>query len=348
MEQVNNRSDIVWIDNARAISCILVIVTHVLGPWIYQLQQLDNINQFFLLFFFTISKLCTPTFLMISGSLLIQKEYKDLAPHKKRTRRLVNTFMVWSLVYLIFYTFLNVSRGTQYTASTYINYVKDSMFYGSAYHLWFMYLIIGIYLFMPVISKVVKRISTLQFILFFIIWTASLIYTQFYELNLMLNILTSTIGYIGYLLVGYIINKYDINEQIRIRYASIIFFLGIFSTLYLAYSQLNLTNSIHAYTFHRLNIDIALVSIGFFMMIKSFRYKHPILIRISKNSFGIYYIHLFSIMFLNKLWVIYSSHYVLISLIIFSIATLLLSFVIIINIEKLKSKIPYIKNLEIA
>lgn len=348
MEQVNNRSDIVWIDNARAISCILVIVTHVLGPWIYQLQQLDNINQFFLLFFFTISKLCTPTFLMISGSLLIQKEYKDLNPHKKRTKRLVNTFMIWSLVYLIFYTLLNVSRGSHYTASTYFYFVKDSMLYGSAYHLWFMYLIIGLYLFMPAISKIVKRISTFQFILFFILWTVSLIYIQYSELNSLLHLLLSTIGYIGYLLIGYIINKYKINERIRIRYASIIFIIGIITTLYLAYSQLNFTKNIQANTFHRLNLNIAFVSIGFFMMIKSFMFKHPLFIKISKNSFGIYYIHLFAIMFLNKLWVIQSSKYILISLVLFSLITFLLSYVLIENIEKLKSKIPFIKNLEIA
>lgn len=348
MEQELNRPNIVWVDNARAISCILVIVTHILGPWIYQLQQVGEVNRFLLLSFFTISKLCTPTFLMISGSLLIHKDYSNLSSHKKRTRRLFSTFILWSGIYLIFYTLLNIARGEHYTLSSYTNFLKESALHGTAYHLWFMYLIIGIYLFMPILSKICKKISVQQFILFFLLWVITLVYTQFYELNTIAEIISSTIGYIGYLLIGYIINKYNINEKIRIRYASIIFIIGIISTLIIAYIQYNYTHNVPAKTFHRLNFNIAFVSIGFFMMIKSFMYKHQLLQNISKNSFGIYYIHLFSIMLLNKIWQITYSKFILINLGLFAIITFLLSYILINILEHIKNKSVYFKNIMIA
>lgn len=338
MDTVNPREEIVWIDNARAISCVLVIITHILAPWVYQLDHFGEVNRFFIITFFTISKLCTPTFLMISGALLIQKDYSDLTQHKKRVKRLFSSFMLWSLIYLIFYTILNIARGENYTIKSYSIFLKDSVLHGTAYHLWFMYLIIGIYLFMPFLSILCKKISRNQLIIFFIIWGITLTTNLFIEFNSLGDIISSTIGYLGYLFVGNLINKNKFNEKIRIRYSSIIFTVGVISTLYFAYTQFSETHTVSTRTFHRLNINIAFVAIGFFMMIKSFMYKNAIIRSISKHSLGIYYIHLFLIMFMNKVWMINDSEFMLIKLAIFSVITLLICNLLIKFIEQIISK----------
>lgn len=72
-------------------------------------------------------------------------------------------------MYLVFYTFLNIYRGVHYTVNSYTYFLKESIIHGTAYNLWFMYLIIGIYLFMPVLSILYKKISRNQLIIFFII-----------------------------------------------------------------------------------------------------------------------------------------------------------------------------------
>lgn len=338
MDTEKSRLNIVWIDNARAISCILVIVTHILAPWVYQLDHFGEVNRFFIITFFTISKLCTPTFLMISGALLIQKDYSNLTQHKKRVKRLFSSFMLWSTLYLIFYTFLNIYRGEHYTLNSYTFFLKESVLHGTAYHLWFMYLIIGIYLFMPLLSILCKKISRNQLIIFFVIWGITLITNLFVEFNSIGDFVSSTIGYLGYLFVGNLINKNKLNEKIRIRYASIIFLIGVVSTLYLAYHQFSETHAVSAKTFHRLNINIAFVAIGFFMMIKSFMYKHEFIKSISKHSLGIYYIHLFLIMIMNKIWMINDSDFMLIKLALFSTITLLICYVLIKYIEQIISK----------
>ena len=348
MSNEDSRSNIIWIDNARAISCILVIVTHILGPWVYQLDHFGEINRFFIITFFTISKLCTPTFLMISGSLLIQKDYSDLTKHKLRIKRLFSSFMLWSLVYIVFYTFLNISRGKHYTIDTYSSFLKDSALHGAAYHLWFMYLIIGIYLCMPYLSILCKRVTKLQLIVFFSIWGISLIVNLLMDYNSNMEFISNGIGYLGYLFIGNLITKYNINGKIRIRYASIIFIFGVITTLALAYYQLSNSHTISSKTFHRLNINIAFVAIGFFMMIKSFMYENQLIKSISKHSLGIYYIHLFLIMLLNKIWLIQYSELMLIKLIIFSAITLIMCYLIIKYMEQMLSKIRIFRGLIIT
>lgn len=338
MYSENQRSNIVWIDNARAISCVLVIITHILAPWVYQLEHFGDVNRFFIITFFTISKSCTPTFLMISGALLIQKDYSDLSQHKKRVKRLLSSFIFWSILYLLFYTYLNISRGEHYTVNTYTIFLKYSIIHGTAYHLWFMYLIIGIYLFMPLLSILCKKINRNQLIIFFVIWGITLISNFFVEFNSLSDFISSAIGYLGYLFIGSLINKNKFNETIRIRYASIIFLAGVVSTLYFAYHQLGATHTVSAKTFHRLNINIAFVAIGFFMMIKSFMYKHEFIKSISKHSLGIYYIHLFLIMFMNKVWIINDSEFMLIKLVVFSVITLLSCYLLIKYMEQIISK----------
>ncbi len=345
METENSRSNIVWIDNARAISSILVIATHMLGPWVYQINQFGNVNRFFILTFFTISKLCTPTFLMISGALLIQKDYSDLTQHKRRVKRLFSSFVLWSLLYLIFYTFLNIYKGEHYTLKSYALFLKESALQGSAYHLWFMYLIIGIYLSMPLLSILCKKISKNQLIIFFVIWGITLITNLFVEFNSIGDFISSCIGYLGYLFVGSLINKNKLNEKIRIRYASIIFLVGVVSTLYLAYHQFSETQAVSAKTFHRLNVNIAFVTIGFFMMIKSYMYKNEFIKSISKHSLGIYYIHLFLIMIVNKIWILNVSDFILFKLVISSVIILLTSYVLIKYIEKKTSNSKWFNQL---
>ena len=201
---------------------------------------------------------------------------------------------------------------------------------------------------MPYLSILCKRVTKLQLIIFFSIWGISLIVNLLMDYNSNMEFISNGIGYLGYLFIGNLITKYNINGKIRIRYASIIFIFGVITTLALAYHQLSNSHTISSKTFHRLNINIAFVAIGFFMMIKSFMYENQLIKSISKHSLGIYYIHLFLIMLLNKIWLIQYSELMLIKLIIFSAITLIMCYLIIKYMEQMLSKIRIFRGLIIT
>ncbi|HDQ06826.1 MAG TPA: hypothetical protein ENN36_08940, partial [Candidatus Bathyarchaeota archaeon] len=99
---------------------------------------------------------CVPLFVILSGALLLQPSKTNEPIRvflKKRFNRIGLAFLFWSAVYLVWaflvtqtpVTFNNVIEGALY-----------SLFSGSYYHFWFLYLIAGLYLLTPILRKIVS------------------------------------------------------------------------------------------------------------------------------------------------------------------------------------------------
>ncbi|MDU1575047.1 MAG: acyltransferase [Pantoea sp.] len=131
---------ICWIDNLRAVACLMVIVIHtttwyitgpmaVTGHW-WDIANLLN----------SASRVCVPLFFMISGYLF----FGERSAQPRHLLRLVLCLLFYSAVALAYITWLTpISEGRSL-----LKMLQKPVFY----HLWFFFALIGIYLLSPLIQ----------------------------------------------------------------------------------------------------------------------------------------------------------------------------------------------------
>ncbi|NJK87243.1 MAG: acyltransferase family protein [Bacteroidales bacterium] len=145
---------------------------------------------------------------MLTGALLLPKEYELGFFLKKRFLRIVIPFLFWSLIYITYHLGQDIYHGEMKSLSQAIDLILTELSQGADYHLWYIYMIIGIYLFIPVIGKWVRASTEKEILYFLVIW----LITTFLNLPIPMkykpdfNLVYFT-GYIGYPILGYYLSK---------------------------------------------------------------------------------------------------------------------------------------------
>src|ERR1039457_3873496 len=133
-----------WINNLRLIALYAVIILHCSSPLLMQYGKVPLADWWTADFLNATVRFAVPVFVMITGALLLHREYEIGDFLKKRLTRVVVPFLFWSLVY-IWYSWYN----EEITFGTNIKQVLHLLKYGSSYHLWYVYMLIGLYFFIP-------------------------------------------------------------------------------------------------------------------------------------------------------------------------------------------------------
>lgn len=148
-----------------------------------------------------LANLAVPLFVMLSGLLLLDATKADEPMkvfYKKRFVRIGIPMIFWTIVYFWWYTYVSGQPLT-------INGVLQGLLSGSYYHLWFLYLLIGLYLATPFLRILVKHLDRNKFKYLLILWfvgniTVPLI-NEFapFGFNPVMFVFT---GWVGYYLLG--------------------------------------------------------------------------------------------------------------------------------------------------
>ena len=140
-----------WIDRLKVISIFMVLVVHSTEPFYlggegsYIASQSDV---FWVAFFDSIARACVPLFIIASSFLLLPLKYPTATFFRKRLVRVIVPFVVWTVIYAFVW-------------GEPVNNFRDLLlnFNYSAGHLWFVYMLIGIYLLLPLISPWTEKVS---------------------------------------------------------------------------------------------------------------------------------------------------------------------------------------------
>lgn len=213
-----------WIDLLRIIAIILVVLCHSSEEGIYELSlqsvtDMRSTDRFFSFFCFTMGRLGVPVFLMISGYLLLDREY-DLSATKrfwkKNWMHLVFCTMFWFFAYDLFLIYV---KSVQMSV---IDVIQDVVFLHKVNmsHVWYMPMIIGLYACIPFAANALKKAEDKSlvkipmvffFIVLFIYPAVSLIFRLIDPtIRTMSNQIGS--GFIGgtygvYLIMGWMLKK---------------------------------------------------------------------------------------------------------------------------------------------
>lgn len=160
-----------------------------------------------------------PIFVMISGAIFLDKEYKlDVKRlYKHNILRLIALYVIWSVVYGLF-----DCRTWDFNVAGVKNILKEMLF--GRYHLWFIPMIVGIYVLLPILKSWIehteKKVIEYFLIVFFVLQICSetvRALTLNDELHYILDLgkVEMACGYIGYFVLGYYLAHIGIGEKLK-------------------------------------------------------------------------------------------------------------------------------------
>lgn len=289
-----NKENINWIFNLRIIASFAVIVLHVSSPIVVNYSSIGLSSWFASNFFDSISRFCVPVFVMISGALLLGKSEDINVFLQKRVKRILFPFLFWTLVYLFFNVFIFNTVEVHSFVEFLMKFFR-SVWFGSAFHFWYIYMIIGIYLMIPIINPWVCTTNNKGFLYFFSIWGVSVFFLQYkfegYKPNFDLIYFSK---YLGYFVLGYFLGKNDFS-----KFKKIILFVYCLSLLAIVagtYYFSDKANEFFGYFYDYFNFFVICNSISCFLIIKHFYnfelVKNSFFISLNENSYGIYLVHI--------------------------------------------------------
>lgn len=238
-QQTNQASRIVWLDVLRVIAIFMVICIHCSDPFNVSPEARSNPDfNFWGCIYGSFLRPCVPLFVMITGILLLPVKMSLEDFYKKRLLRIAVPFVVWSVLYNLFPWITGVLGLPQSIISDVFAYAPSdaSQSLGDALKniaviplkfnvytvpMWYLYMLIGLYLYMPFFSSWVGRASMKQKKVFLGIWSVALFLPyaySFFSPELFGSCAWNSFGtfyyfagFNGYLLLGHFLAK-DVEE----------------------------------------------------------------------------------------------------------------------------------------
>lgn len=300
--EVTNKT--LWYDNLRVIATIAVIGIHVSSDYAPSTGTISTYDFCIGNIFDSLSRFAVPVFVMLSGALLLSKEYSIDVFIKKRLVRLLLPFLFWSLVYIghIFFKEIIADSKVGFWQIAREGFVllRD----GASIHMWYIYMIIGLYLFVPIIGKWIRASTEKEIIYFLGIWVIVMLLDQPIISKIKPDIDFSYFsGYLGYLVLGYYLKIKSFGTRKRQNTIGIsLIGIGLGTTILGTFLVQYYTKKYVSTFYEPLSPNILLYASGLFIFFKNKDISlKPIASTrnfFSRYSYGIY---LFHVLILSKL-----------------------------------------------
>ncbi|MGL1935248.1 MAG: acyltransferase family protein [Fibrobacterales bacterium] len=322
-----------WINDLRALATVSVVLLHVSGGVFSEHTSPESSVWWIGNIIDGMVRFCVPLFFMLSGVLLLSKDYSLGEFLKKRFLRIFPPFIAWSIIYLVY----NGLYKNTLASETTVGVIKTAARYllnGSAYHLWFVYTLVGLYLFVPILRKWIKQATQKELQYFLGLWFIALLL----ELPLIKNIvpvnqLINFSGYVGYMVLGYYLSTYSTILEKR-NLPLFLFVTGTAITIAGTYLLSDRDSDLNFAFYEFLAPNVLLSSIGVFLFVKKLSIKRPkvidtIINLISTHSFGVYLIHILILSVFNMFGINWKMFHPVIGIPVTAILCLVLSLMII-------------------
>lgn len=292
---------VAYADIARIAAAFTVVLLHTSGIRAVT-GDVYSSKFFWVALFDAFARWSVPLFIMMSGMLFLKKEKRiDIKRlWKKNILRLVTAFIFWSYLYNLYSAY--ITKGLK--AEIFLTALKNTP--NGAMHLWFMFIIIGLYIVLPFIKRMTDSMTKREAEYFLI-------------LNLILTFIPKTLssfeifepiigyidkfeicyaaGYVGLFVAGWYIDSFEHKKTFRI---------GVYIAAIAAYAYMLIMTVYSSRESGRLNdefmsfksLSAYLMAFGVLMFfkyaLKNKKFKPRTLSNIahwSKYTFGVYLVH---------------------------------------------------------
>lgn len=322
---------IVWLDVVRLVAMFMVVCCHATDPFnFYPGESPANIGEikFWGAAYGSFLRPCVPLFVMITGALLLPVREEMSVFYKKRISRVFWPFLIWSVIYNLFpwitgllglapevildffpYSGEEVARQSLAVSMKYIVEIPLNFSLVDV-HMWYIYLLIGLYLYLPIFSAWVEKASERAKLGFLAIWAVTLFvpyyralvepylwgacsWNEFYMLYYFA-------GFNGYLLLGHYLSRREWSMQKTLGWGIPMFLIGFAVTFYgfrMMTSDPDCTPEQLELFFYYCSPNVVMMTIPVFMLCKKVQIHSEMVRKALANltvcGFGVYMIHYF-------------------------------------------------------
>ena len=288
----------VGLDLLRIISLTAVVIVHVCGTIIPKMPVTD-VRWQTASFIRGILTWQVPCFVMISGRFFLDPAREvDTRKIRKAVIRLICAFLFWNLLYQLFYYFSGAYSNLNW------NGILSEAVHG-AYHFWYIYMLLGLYILVPILRNLVRnRTATRYFLLLFLLFSLlngymdklPLIGTTIRQVLDMVNF-HHAVGFVGYFVLGYYLHEYPVSDRwkkwVYILGAVLIVAAGAGNVLAARYTGEENTIFVR-YLMPNIIVESACVYTFFIKEISRIRFSQKLerwIIKLSDLSFGVFLNH---------------------------------------------------------
>lgn len=158
----------IWLDFLRVTACFLVMVVHSTEPFYLGgdgTLVLTDTDAFWVSVMEGIARCCVPLFVIASSFLQFPIHYSTGEFFRRRAVRILIPMLVWTVVYALVWgepaaNFKGLLLNFNYAAG----------------HLWFVYMLCGLYLIMPLLSPWANKVSRRELEVYLGIWIVTLLF----------------------------------------------------------------------------------------------------------------------------------------------------------------------------
>lgn len=248
---------------------------------------------------------CVPLFIMVSGFFLFPVDEHTF--YRKRFGRILSPFLIWCAIYAFYYYF----RGDVALHDALINVLHIPVNYGTEVgHLWFVYMLMGIYLFAPILSPWVISASRRSMEIFVALWAVALTIPYIHLIFPTLwgecgwnhtPMLYYFSGFMGYAVTAAYIRRFHMKPTsfqngLAVLLIAVGYFITAFGFLHRLPVERSLTSLELTWGFETINQ--AMVATGFFLLFKNITQINPdsrfgrLVASVSPLTYGMYLAHI--------------------------------------------------------
>lgn len=311
---MSEKKHIAYLDYLRLLACLAVVFLHVsVQKW----AGVDIQSTTWRIYnaYSCLVRWAVPVFVMVSGSLFLNLDRPFSVLLKKNVLRLVILFFIWSFFYAAIYALQDVIFNT---ASVNPKAVLKNFLSGH-YHMWFIPMFIGLYLWTPFYSKLVKDPKLVKPLFILVLIFAFIVP---FAVNLLddfgfgffaifgdaLSYQTSSIrvcdinAYSGYFILGYILGQHPPTKKQR-RVIYLLGAIGVLLTVFLsmAYAHKYHVASARYFKAHTLNVTLQAVAVYVFIQAQVTKPGRLPIRQLSQYALGVILLHPFILSVLDIL-----------------------------------------------
>lgn len=350
-------------DLIRAVAIIAVVVIHIFTDYVNNPHLFLTDKWWIINLVESAARIAVPLFVMLSGFLILQREktYTLRQFLKKRVYKIGIPLLIWPLLYYLWKLFLHNQT------FSFPDFINATIAMTTYYHLYYLYLIAGLYLITPVLKAFLNNAgknTRVFFLLLTFLFSLSVTLTKYFSsvgINLG-TVFTVFLPYICYYLAGDYLRGITFSKKMFLRLSGLYVFLTVLTAIgtawHMHYVNWSTTVDLKSASYSRyfydyLSITVVVMSLIAFVLLlnipqyvsflRNKRIQSSIR-QIAVTSFGVYLVHPFIFAVCNRYVqraIDFSSVPTLLFLVLKTSAIFLVSFLLV----QIMIRIPYVRTL---
>ncbi len=285
----------------RVIATIFVVFIHASTGYLYHIDT-QAFDWNYANWINAATRCSVPIFVIISGALVLPKNEQTWTFYKKRIPKILYPFIFWTIVYLIYY-FYRYTKFDLLSNEKIFSISIDKILHGANAHLWYLYMVVGLYLAIPFLRKILINCSLREMEFFLLFWVLATCFTSkpiyAYMPKFDFDFFT---GYIGYLVLGYYLSIRSLDFKWN-TYGFALIYIIMVAISAIGTQLLNQdATKLNTFFYNYLFPTTAITAAALYLFIKELTKNKiaPRWIKIIDNySFGIYLSHIIPLSYLH-------------------------------------------------